>query len=179
MTSRPLFMRPRDDQSIDDFAESLAAALNEMLGHTKPKAAPVRKIAELGKDQISLVEEGPTKTKVFGWASVAFTEDGSQVLDLQGHMIDVDELEKAAYKFVAKAGVRPSGEMHKSDPSGNLIESVVMTPEKRDAMGISSDSIPVGWWVGFEMPSEVIAKVLDGTYGMFSIEGRGILEPVD
>ena len=36
---------------------------------------------------------------VFGWASVAITKDGQQVEDLQGDLIDVDDLEEAAYQF--------------------------------------------------------------------------------
>lgn len=34
---------------------------------------------------------------VFGWANVSVTVDGKQVEDLEGDVIDPEELEKAAY----------------------------------------------------------------------------------
>ena len=39
-------------------------------------------------------------------------------------------------------------------------------------MGIPPGTLPVGWWIGFQVTDpEVWAKVKDGTYSMFSIEG--------
>ena len=38
--------------------------------------------------------------QAFGWASVAIAENGETLEDWQGDIIEPDELESAAYKFV-------------------------------------------------------------------------------
>lgn len=54
-----------------------------------------------------------------------------------------------------------------------LVESVVFTEEKMQAMGIPAGTLPIGWWIGFKVTDEdVWEKVKDGTYPMFSIEGE-------
>jgi cation transport regulator ChaB len=114
---------------------------------------------------------------VFGWASVAITKDGHQVEDLQGDLIDVEDLEEAAYQFALQ--YRESGVMHKGESVGHLIESFMVTPEKLDAMGLSPDSLPQGLWVGFHVPDpEIFAKVRSGDYAMFSIQGDAVREEV-
>ena len=37
---------------------------------------------------------------VFGWASVAERASGEQIVDWQGDIVEIDELERAAYDFV-------------------------------------------------------------------------------
>ena len=40
-------------------------------------------------------------------------------------------------------------------------------------MGIPEGTLPVGWWIGFQVTdADVWEKVKDGTYSMFSIEGK-------
>ena len=59
------------------------------------------------------------------------------------------------------------------DGAAVLIESVVFTEEKMQAMGIPAGTLPIGWWIGFKvLDEEVWEKVKDGTYPMFSIEGE-------
>ena len=48
--------------------------------------------------------------QAFGWASVAIAENGETLEDWQGDIIEPDELESAAYKFVDL--YREGGEMH-------------------------------------------------------------------
>lgn len=63
--------------------------------------------------------------------------------------------------------------MHERGGAAVLIESVVFTEEKTQAMGIPPGTLPVGWWIGFKVLDEdVWEKVKDGTYRMFSIEGE-------
>lgn len=118
---------------------------------------------------------------VFGFANVSIAKDGEPVVDLQGDLIDPADLEKAAYEFVLK--FRDTGEMHdKGDVKGvvgKLVESMVFTPEKLDAMGLAKDAVPCRWWCGFKLSPEAFAKVADGTYRMFSIQGRGDRVEVD
>lgn len=114
---------------------------------------------------------------VFGWANVALRKDGSQVEDSQGDIIDLDDLEQAAYHFVLKA--RAAGVMHKGSAVGTLVESLVCTPAKLQALGLAPDALPSGWWVGFYIPdTQVFSKIKNGTYAMFSIQGVGLREEV-
>ena len=117
---------------------------------------------------------------VFGFANVSIAKDGEEIVDLQGDIIEPADLEKAAYEFVLK--FRETGEMHdKGDVKGavgKLVESMVFTPDKLDALGLAKDAVPCRWWVGFKLAPEAFAKVKDGTYRMFSIQGRADREEV-
>ena len=104
----------------------------------------------------------------FGWASVIADESGAAVIDHQEDRISIPELEKAAYEYVQSS--RQSTEMHDKLGVAELIESCMITPEKREAMGMNEGI--TGWWVGFRViDSDVWEKVKDGTYSEFSIGG--------
>lgn len=115
------------------------------------------------------------KQQIFGWASVVEV-NGEPVVDLQGDRISVDEMEKAGYEYVMKS--RKGGDMHLRDnwspiQKSEMIESFIVTPEKRDAMGLP-DSVPTGWWVGFKVQDpDVWSKVKSGERTGFSIHGHG------
>lgn len=114
---------------------------------------------------------------VFGWANVAVQVDGEQITDWQGDMIDPEELEKAAYNYVAEFGT--AGEMHRRGGVGKVVESCVFTKEKAEALGIPSEILPEGWWVGFKIEDEEVwEKIKSGEYTMFSIGGEAVREPV-
>lgn len=111
---------------------------------------------------------------VFGWASVSERTNGEEVCDLQGDMVSPQELEKAAYEYVLNW--HTGGEEH--DPAlkdkCRMVESVVFTREKLHAMGIPEGIVPLGWWIGFKVDDpETWELVKNGTYQMFSIEGKG------
>lgn len=117
---------------------------------------------------------------VMGWANVANRADGTTIEDFQEDIIEPDMLEKAAYDFVLN--FRNTGELHNPElrERGRLVESVVFTKEKIDAMGIPEGTIPEGWWVGFKIDDEnTWEKVKKGDYKMFSIEGEGNRVPVE
>ena len=89
------------------------------------------------------------------------------------------ELEAAAYDFVQF--YREGSEMHERGgfDIAILVESMVFTEEKLALLGIPAGTIPHGWWVVFRViDDDVWAKVKDGTYRMFSIEGQAIREKV-
>lgn len=114
---------------------------------------------------------------VFGWAYVSVRKDGQQVIDHSEEMVEIGELEDAAYVFNLE--FRESGVMHKGEAVGRLVESIVITPQKLGNMGLQKNALPMGWWVGFYIDDdEVFAKVKDGTYPMFSIQGRALREEV-
>lgn len=110
---------------------------------------------------------------VFGWAQVAFEKDGSIVVDRQGDYIaKVDELENAAYDYVINS--RDMGEMHIRKGVGQVVESMVFTVEKMEALGIPEGTLPVGWWVGYKInDDDVWDGVKSGRYSMFSVHGKG------
>lgn len=118
------------------------------------------------------------KKQVFGWASVAINAQGQTVVDAHQHVIAPDELEHAVYQFNLLH--RELDENHTDPVEGHLIESLVVTPDKLAAMGLSTDALPLGWWVGFQLTDEAtFAKVLSGEYTMFSIAGSAIPVPVE
>ncbi len=126
---------------------------------------------------VKVVKSDEVKNLVFGWASVAFTPDGKQIIDKQGHAIDIEDLEDTAYAFTVNG--HGSGDMHSSEGFGELVESMVLTKEKAELMGIPPGTTPEGWWVGFRVPPEYHEQVRSGERTMFSIEGTAKLEPFD
>lgn len=122
------------------------------------------------------------KRQVFGWASIV-SVNGKPVVDRQGDLIDADEMEKSAYEYVIKS--RRGGDQHRRTDDGqafhasDMIESFVVTPEKKDRLGLPDD-MPVGWWVGFKVnDDDTWRKVKNGEVTGFSIHGKGKRIPVD
>ena len=117
---------------------------------------------------------------VFGWASISITADGQQLEDLQHDLIDPEDLEEAVYEYVLN--FRDTGEEHRPNlrKKGKLVESCVFTAEKQKAMGLPEGILPVGWWIGFKIEDdEAWEKVKNGTYKMFSIEGKAQRVPIE
>ena len=108
---------------------------------------------------------------VSGWANVAVNADGSLPLDWQDDMIRPEVLEKAAIKFMMD--YRASGVMHEGESKGVVVESIVFTKEKQACIGIPEGTVPEGWFITVKVTDpEVFAKVKDGTFKMFSIQGN-------
>jgi hypothetical protein len=111
----------------------------------------------------------------FGWASVATADDGTAIVDKQGDIIPTAELERAAYEFV-ESGRRPA-EMHERQGVGRLVESFVVTAEKRAALGMPAGR--EGWWVGFRVDDDAVwNRVKAGELSEFSIGGEAVREVV-
>lgn len=128
--------------------------------------------------ELAIMKSDDERRLVFGWANVAVRVDGEQIVDWQQDAIDTADLEKAAYEYVAHFGT--AGEMHRRGGIGRVIESVVFTKEKADALGIPPDVLPEGWWIGFQITDdEVWEKIKSGEYRMFSIEGKAVREPME
>lgn len=121
------------------------------------------------------------KQRAYGWASVVEL-DGQPVIDRQGDYISLDDIEEAAYVYVRKS--RVTGDMHRRAVGpggediphkvGELIESVVFTPDKCEAMGVSK-SLAGRWWMGVQVEDEQAwAEVKKKARTGFSIHGKGI-----
>lgn len=132
-------------------------------------------MAELLRFKIAKVEEA--ERLVFGFASLSKRADGTLVEDQQDDSIEPAMLEKAVYDFVLES--RAADEMHTGPVKGQLVESIVFTPEKLTKMGLPADAIPCRWWVGFQVTPEAFAKVQSGEYQFFSIAGDADRVPVE
>ncbi len=140
----------------------------------RPRAEP----GALAKGLFDVRKADEDRQEVFGWGSIANLPDGSVYKDHQGDIIDPDTLEKAVYDYVLLS--RSGGEMHERGGVAILIESVVFTTEKMQAMGIPEGILPYGWWIGLKVTdADVWEKVKNGTYRMFSIEGEAVRQAVD
>jgi Putative phage serine protease XkdF len=172
---------PKVQKKGIEYSKKGAGALKK-LPNKVTSTNEVEKSAGASRDtEIDVVWEGDfakadvDKQQIFGWASVVEV-DGQPVVDLQGDRISPDEMEKAGYEYVMKS--RKGGDMHLRDDwqpvqKSEMIESFIVTPEKRDAMGLP-DSVPSGWWVGFQVQDpDVWAKVKSGERTGFSIHGHG------
>ena len=108
---------------------------------------------------------------VFGWGSVAVTKAGEAVIDSDGYTYSVTALERAAYRHVEEA--RATGVEHRGDAVGAMVESLMVTPEKLQALGLSADAMPLGWWVGYRVDEPTWQRVKSGELRSFSIQGVG------
>lgn len=110
---------------------------------------------------------------IFGWASIS-SVDGVEVVDKQGDVIPISELEPAFYDFVLKS--RTLGNMHESTGHGSLVECMLFTPEKQKLGLIAKNEQgqPIcGAWVGFYVGDDDLLKDLKaGRRPEFSIGGR-------
>lgn len=139
----------------------------------KKSAEPQKKepASNVIKGRFKIAKSDDDKHLAFGWANVTIRADGEEIEDWQEDIIEPEELENAAYQYVLL--YREGGEMHERGGAAVLVESVVFTEEKMQAMGIPAGTLPIGWWIGFKVTDEdVWEKVKDGTYPMFSIEGE-------
>ena len=156
------------------FNETLAKALVE-----PPAQEELTKSTE-NPQTFNIMKTDDDKRLIFGWASVAITKSGEQVVDHQNDIIDPDDLEEAVYKYVLE--FRDGGEEHIAHlrKKARMVESCMFTKEKMNAMGIPEGVVPEGWWIGFYVDDDAAwEKVKNGTYRMFSVEGKGVREAVE
>jgi hypothetical protein len=127
----------------------------------------------------SILKSDDDKRVLWGWASVV-TENGVPVVDTQGDIIAVDDLVEAAQGFMVDA--RKGGFMHMQKNGeairiGEVVESMVMTKARQDALGI--DLGREGWLIAMKIHNDDVWKAAkDGTLAAFSIGGRGVRVPV-
>lgn len=146
----------------------------EQAGYKKQPSGKWKKeqiVVELKK----VVKQDQERRQVFGFFSVV-EQGGVPVIDSQGDVISEKDLEIGAYKYVKFS--RMGDERHDERCKAVLIESMVLTKEKQQALGI--DLGFVGWWGGFEILDNALwEKFKSGEYQSFSIGGRGRYEQFD
>lgn len=130
-------------------------------------------------NEIQITKVDMDKKMIFGFFNVSKIGD-DLIVDSQLDSIETVELEKAAYDFVLNA--RIAGEQHIKKGVGNLVESMMFTYEKQQAiletikaMGVENPAFDLGvegWWGGFEITDpDVLTKMNAGEYPMFSVGG--------
>jgi hypothetical protein len=154
-------------------AKAMAAA-NQVPEVAQKAVEVVRKDVDFSiRGEISKMDV--EKKQVFGWASV-IEVNGEPVIDLQGDVMTIDTIEKAAYDYVHKS--RKGGRQHQRNGEeplhvSDMIETFVLTPEKKEQMGLPG-TVPTGWWVGFQINDDDTWQAYkDGQLKEFSIHGSG------
>lgn len=164
------------------YSKEKAARISNAAWHKKRMGVPlntptsVMGLVKAGE----IVRKDAAKQQVFGWAYVAYEHDGTLNVDKSGEFVDdIDELENSAYSFVLKS--RQGGVEHDVTTVGHgtMIESVVFTPEKLEAMGVAKGALPLGWWVGYQIHDEATWRGVErGEYTSFSIHGSATKKAV-
>ncbi|MBX9451370.1 MAG: hypothetical protein KL801_05820 [Mesorhizobium sp.] len=114
---------------------------------------------------------------VYGYASV-ITEKGKPVVDLQGDVIEADELHAAVDEFMKS--VRTAKLSHTTRQVGEVIHSLVLTKDIAAALGIDTGGRE-GWIVGMHITDDEVWKsIQSGTSGLgaFSIGATAIREEI-
>lgn len=169
------------------YSKAKAAAIsnakwNEKHGKGAKNAASTR-VTKADEIEGVIAKTDDDKQLVYGWMYVTHNRDGEIVVDKSGDFIDeVDELDEAVVDFVLHE--RVGGVDHTRDgdspvQASRLVESIVFTPEKIEALGLQPGDLPTGWWAGWKVDDpEVWQGVKSGRYKSFSIHGSGVREPV-
>lgn len=116
---------------------------------------------------------------VTGWAAVVTREDGSPIIDFQGDILSVGELEKAVQRAMARSsGAGKAGDMHEITGMADVVESMVVSAEKREALGFGKG--PEGWVVTLRITDpDLLKQIESGEKPELSIRGRAKRVPVE
>jgi hypothetical protein len=110
---------------------------------------------------------------ITGWAALSTNDAGEPVVDHQGDHIPIAELERAAHNaFLRAGGEGKVGDMHQRQGVADLVESFVVTAEKREALGFGPGR--EGWVVTVRVRDPgLLREIVDGRKLELSIRGKG------
>lgn len=116
---------------------------------------------------------------VTGWAAVVTAEDGTPLIDFDGDIIPVSELEKAAHAaFARDSGKDKAGDMHEVTGVADVVESMVFTAEKRKKLKLGPGQ--EGWAVTLKINDpELLKQIQSGEKSELSIRGKANRIPVE
>lgn len=166
---------------------TLSGGVNALGTYKGAKAGVKRGLAKEFTAPVEIAKRDDERQQVFGWANVSVM-DGALVVDRQGDVIPIEELEKAAYGYVLSSRVGADQHQRISKwaldtdlgpkQTATMIESMVFTPEKIEKMGLPPD-FPQAWWVGYQIQDPTVwADIKAGRRTGFSIHGVGRRTPV-
>ena len=121
-----------------------------------------------------------------GWAYVAKSRDGTQVVDHSGDVVDTPEAWAALTdSFIEYALESRSGDLdHAEWGAADLVEMAIFDAEKRSALGIPEGTLPDGVYVSFKARTSPAGRrlwqqVKEGTIRSLSIVGDGWREALE
>jgi len=115
---------------------------------------------------------------VIGWAAVVTKANGEKIVDLQDDVIAIEEIEKAAHRAMSFGGRGKGGEQHVHMGIGDIVESFVVSKERREALGFGPG--PEGWIVALKIhDADVWARVKSGELSELSFRGPARRRPID
>ena len=121
---------------------------------------------------LDIAKAEPERQMIFGWASVV-AKDGKYIIDKQGDIIPVKELENAVLEYMLYA--REHGVMHHIKGTGRLVMSFLTTPDFMKAFGLTQKDDQIGWIVGYQIEDpELRAAHKRGILPEFSIGGSSV-----
>lgn len=108
---------------------------------------------------------------VTAWASVVTDGEGKPVVDSQGDIIPVEELQNAVLEMASGGMDGKVGVNHEVEGVGSILESMVITKEKREKAGLGDG--PEGWLVTFKIHDDgVWERIRSGELLELSIAGE-------
>lgn len=161
------FESEREDGKSEEEAESRAFA----------QANAVVKVRELSSfsKRVEIEKSDDEQQMVWGWAYVCKGDDGLQVVDHGGDVVDMGEIQKAAEDFMLSS--RVGSVMHK-DQAGFVSQSIVVTDELAKELGFTAQKR--GWLIGFKVTdADTWEGVKSGKFRAFSIGGTANPEKLD
>lgn len=129
---------------------------------------------EAEDDDLSLYFEiakrAPDGSFVSGWAAVVSDEGRPVNVDWDGDAMPMSVLREAVHDFMG--GERTAKVMHDGQPTGEIVEGVIIDDDFAAAHGIVHKKR--GWWINMAVHDPVAkARVVSGELRGFSIGGRG------
>jgi len=127
---------------------------------------------------IPVIKADPIRGLVTGWAAISTDDTWTPVVDHDGEVLPIYELEKAAHAaFTEASGSGKAGDMHARQGVADVVESFVLDKAKRVALGFG-DPQPghpaEGWIVTLKLRDpRLIEDVAAGRKLELSIKGRG------
>lgn len=137
---------------------------------------------ETWKTTLKFTRSDDDRQLVFGWAYISVDKDGHQVTDLKRAIMPEEVLEEGAYEHVLNS--RIMGVLHIENDAGEpmeigrMVESMMFTQEKWDALGGKPPDAPVcGWWVGHHIPNpDIWGAFKRGDLPHLSVRGTAVVE---
>ena len=139
----------------------------------------IKKLGRLFHVKLPILKTDAKAGTFTGWASVVTREGGRPIIDADGDIIPIADLEKAAQDaFLRQTGAGRVGVMHFVVGAADLVESMVVTSEKREKLGFGPG--PEGWAVTFRTTDPELKRQIEaGELGELSIRGTANRIPLD
>lgn len=142
-----------------------------------------RKLQSAGEPielKVPIAKMDTAQRTVFGLASIITDDQGRPIVDHGDDVILAADLEKAVHAASLMGGAGKAGDMHLFKGVADVVESAVITAEKRQAArGFLGDSKAEGWWVGLKIRDEKVWQdILKGRRPELSIKIRAKRTPI-